>query len=71
MFRKQLKEGVKEIKHITDLTPDEQAKFAKQLQELQTKVNDKIKNAKDLDELKQIIKDFKHNVIKSLLKLNC
>lgn len=56
--QKATEEGVKEIKHITDLTPDEQAKFAKQLQELQTKVNDKIKNAKDLDELKQIIKDF-------------
>ncbi|WP_422124956.1 DUF1542 domain-containing protein [Staphylococcus caprae] len=59
IVQKSTKEGVKEIKHITDLTPDEQAKFVKQLQELQTKVNDKIKNAKDLDELKQIIKDFK------------
>ncbi|PTH12787.1 DUF1542 domain-containing protein [Staphylococcus capitis] len=52
-------EGVQEIKHISDLSPEEQAQFNNQLKDLESKVNNMIKNAKDLDELKRIIKGFK------------
>lgn len=52
-------EGVQEIKHISDLSPEEQTQFNHQLKDLESKVNNLIKNAKDLDELKRIFKDFK------------
>ncbi|EFS17531.1 cell wall associated fibronectin-binding protein [Staphylococcus capitis C87] len=52
-------EGVQEIKHISDLSSEEQAQFNHQLKDLESKVNNMIKNANDLDELKRILKDFK------------
>ena len=52
-------EGVQEIKHISDLSPEEQAQFNHQLKDLESKVYNMIKNAKNLDELKRILKDFK------------
>ena len=39
-------EGVQEIKHISDLSPEEQAQFNHQLKDLESKVYNMIKNAK-------------------------
>lgn len=51
--------GEEEIKHILDLTPKEQEQFNKQLQDLESNVVEQINHAKNLDELKRLVDDFK------------
>ena len=62
-------EGVQEIKHISDLSPEEQAQFNHQLKDLESKVYNMIKNAKNLTNSNAFSKISKRNAITSLHKL--